>query len=61
MKTAKPSSRRRACNLTLSKDARTKAESLKRELVRPSVSSVVEFLVVEKHRALFGAEKGVAA
>jgi hypothetical protein len=61
MKTTKPTTRRRACNMTLSKDAREKAAWLKRELVRPSVSSVVEFLVVEKHRALFSAKKGLAA
>lgn len=46
-------SRRRACNLTLSEDAREMVEALKPVLVRDSASSLVEFLIVDKHRQLF--------
>lgn len=60
---SKPTARapRRACNLTLSEDARNKAETLKGPLVRESVSSVVEFLIVSKHRELFPAKGQVVA
>ncbi len=51
-------SRKPAVNLTLSTDAVKKGNKLKKALVRGSLSSVVEFLIVREHETVFAARKG---
>lgn len=45
--------RKAAVNLTLSPEAVRQGNKLKKPLVRGSLSSVVEYLIVSKHEELF--------
>jgi len=50
--------RKPSTNLTLSSDALEKGQLLKDEMNRPSLTNVVEALIIEKHRQLFGDKAG---
>lgn len=54
------SRRRKATNLTLSEDALTKAEALRAADTRPSISNLIEALVVREHQRVMGQPKPAA-